>query len=363
MGGNTIYVRRSLVRTIFGQRKFSFADWLASKGPDDRVDRVDREGYRRTMTALFDMIVPATHKIENNWQEVVRLAKDAIVIKTGVVLGGNIMSNNLLLKILGVSLKDIAKDQASAVVAIKQYQRDAQELDKLERSIRVNPNLPNRKQATARVAQLQDSIAHSEIKELLDAGVFQSIVEDIDNLEDQQSYPTQLERLIEPIKQRSPELLNKVASQVFITHETGLYKFLRDATQLSDFVARYALHQHNVNNKGMSSTDSIDMITDIFINYDLPTHKGIQYANDIGAFMFSKFMIRIQKVIFHTLTKHPARTLAVLTVNDFLGIDSPYITDSIQTGPDDLWDRLANPFDIIESTVDTVTINAASDML
>jgi hypothetical protein len=38
-------------------------------------------------------------------------------------------------------------------------------------------------------------------------------------------------------------------------------------------------------------------IRDAFVNYSQPTSRVFQYLNDMGFIMFTKYMVRIQKVI------------------------------------------------------------------
>ena len=81
---------------------------------------------------------------------------------------------------------------------------------------------------------------------------------------------------------------------------------------------------------------------DIFIDYDLPTHKGIQYLNNMGFLMFSKYIIRVQKAILMLVRDHPGRVIAATLLQNMF-VDLPDITDStafLETNP---FTRVANP--------------------
>ena len=130
-----------------------------------------------------------------------------------------------------------------------------------------------------------------------------------------------------------PSTIRNGAKHLYMGHDTPIYKFMRDGTQVSDFIARYTLHQHNINNNGMNSRDSIQQIINIFINYDLPTHKYVQYANDMGLIMFTKFAFRIQRVIVETAKGSPSRAVALAVMQNLAGDISDIMDTNMATGP------------------------------
>ena len=83
----------------------------------------------------------------------------------------------------------------------------------------------------------------------------------------------------------------------------------------------------------MDKTTSLRVIRAAFVNYDVPTHKGVQYLNDMGVLMFTKYYMRIQAAIFDAAKNHPARTVAMLLsagMFDFQTIfDSSWLRDPI----------------------------------
>jgi hypothetical protein len=63
---------------------------------------------------------------------------------------------------------------------------------------------------------------------------------------------------------------------------------------------------------------------EMFINYDLPTNKVTQAANDLGVVWFSKFILRTQMPILHLFTGKFARAVMYLTIWKVL---NPPLTD------------------------------------
>jgi hypothetical protein len=74
-----------------------------------------------------------------------------------------------------------------------------------------------------------------------------------------------------------------------------------------------------------------------FINYDVPTSQGLQYANDMGLFMFTKFFLRIQAVLMKLLGKRAGSTIAqhilVESLTGAEGILSPSLFNRIGNNP------------------------------
>jgi len=125
---------------------------------------------------------------------------------------------------------------------------------------------------------------------------------------------------------KAPDSLLQTYKHGYFTHDTAPYKLLYRGTQYSDFIARFALYQHHLKN-GMNKDQALADIIETFINYDIPTSKFMQYMNDSGALLFTKFLFRIQKVILKSMKGQPANNLALYSLQSVLG-DASDITDS-----------------------------------
>lgn len=322
-----MFVPDTLVPLIFGQRK-----WVASAlGSEEHIDSLESEN----MKALFTQV----GKFTNNkrvvqaggiWKEIIKGVKDIIVIRSGTVLLGNIISNVLLLSAKGVNPVALFKNHVVAIEAATAYQKDTKELDRLERLARTGNGS---QEGLVKIARLKNSIANNKVKDLIDEGIYQSIVEDISTVDDTFTYRNRLENWVAPVTDKIPAPVKTGLRYATFAQDTSVYKFLRDTTQLSDFVARYTLHEANLANN-MSKKDSLTDIVRTFIDYDLPTHKYLQYANDMGAVMFTKFFLRIQRVLADLIINHPGKVLSIALLQNALGpmsdvMDSNAITSDI----------------------------------
>jgi hypothetical protein len=105
-----------------------------------------------------------------------------------------------------------------------------------------------------------------------------------------------------------------------------LAQMLTRATQYSDFVARYTLYKHQTEQQGVPKDKALLIASETFINYDIPTGAGLQWMNDMGILMFTKFLFRIQKVILRQFRDSPGKALALEAAQLALA-DAPNITD------------------------------------
>jgi hypothetical protein len=247
------------------------------------------------------------------------------------------------------------KDQAMLLDATRQYLKDLTKLKELERSVRINPKLQNSANVKAKINSLKDHMAINPVAPLIDSAVFNTIVEDVDLDDSQYTYKGMVQEKLSPLVSRVPAPLRKLASIAYMTHDTKLYKFMREGTQLSDFVARAALHKHNTEKKGMSFVDSINDINATFINYDAPTSKELQYANDMNFIMFTKFFVRSQKIIAQTYTHAPARALGLLgfesTFGELATVNDSNILNTSILG------KLNNPVSLIDDLLVPHTVS------
>jgi len=205
-----------------------------------------------------------------------------------------------------------------------------------ELSLGLVPNVPKAEQ---RVLELKDAIDRNPVKDLIDEGMFQTILEDVDMESDDYSFKSRLSTKVDEATSGVPSAVKATARWAYMAHDTPLYRILSKGTQMSDFVARYSLYQHLTTRKKdpMAHSDAIQRITDSFINYDIPTHKLVQYLNDTGLVFFTKYYLRIQKVLLKMFQEKPARALALAAADNYFN-SLPTVLDA---GP-----RVANPLDV-----------------
>jgi hypothetical protein len=352
-GEHKMLVRNDLMNLAFGYRKYSLANIFKDQGADIGVARQTIIKFLlwafnpRTKIPAEDMTeeqamrelkaVLRIKKAEQVWQEIVRAVKDNWVIKSVFTLGGNIVSNTWVLWLEGVPLTDIVKHQVVALKGVVTYQRDRRRLLQLQRLVDTG-TAANLAEVEQEIIAIEDAMRRNPVAPLVDAGLFQTIVEDVEQDNDPYSYKSRLVEFVDQKTQKIPESIKTGAKYLFMTQDTPLYKALNQATTMSDFLARYTLYQHltTTAKKKQSPQDALLTVSEVFVNYDIPTHKALQYINDMGLIPFTKYYLRVQKTLFRLMREQPGRMLAM----SILGNMFPGMPTFLDSG---FWNRLDNP--------------------
>jgi hypothetical protein len=397
-GTEDMYVRGDQLDMVFGYRKLSLATAF-QKATEERKDRAANNQSVSTLglkdinlaqklsvmaveTALefsarlqgktqaeadahVKQAVTKVAKSERIWQEVVKEAKDLIVVKTGLVLAGNIWSNASLLVLNGVSLGEILKYHQIALRSASAYQHDMEALAQARLQMEAGYFAPGEDvELEQEIVRLEDAIARNPVKELIDAGLMPSIVEDVAQEEDIYSYKSLLVRKTEKYTAKLNSKVVAFGKLAYMSHDTKMYQFLSRTTQLSDFVARYTLYQHLINRKKdpLSKKDAIQQASESFVNYDIPMPRGLQFSDDMGLTYFTKYFLSIQRVLLKLGHDNPARVLLTMLLNGYHDL-GPIVLDGSAVGrvPSNPIENGA--FKLFTSIDDLVTVNAASGLL
>jgi hypothetical protein len=373
-GSDKIMVRKDTYDLAFGYRKYSLYD--AFTKPDDQ-----RKFMETMMVYLLGQVILKDDqgnetgrigsvwalrllRMENAWQEIVKEVKDILVIKNLWTLWGNEMSNFTLLALSGVPISKIIKNKVVAYQATIAYQAADDERAKLR--IQLDTGYiagGNQRALEQRLVELEDELQRSPVRVLVDAGMFQTLVEDVGGEDDPYSYKSRLTTSIDKYtgadsKSEVVQGARKVGKFVLMTHDSGIYKMLNKATILSDFTSRYVLYEHLTTRKKnpLDSHAALMQARASFVNYDVPTHRATQYLNDMGLVWFTKYYLRIQAVIFSTVRENPLGALSLLGLDELTGGFSDVLDSS-------MWSRWplnlgSGPFDYPSALKELLTFQA-----
>lgn len=345
-GSDGMLVRKDALTVVFGYRKRSLAEAFdkdesarnmlenmfvgvmehvmstVARVKDPKISLAEAEAYAKRAAVIV-------RKGERAWQELVHEVKDILVVKTGTVMMGNIWSNLSLLALSGVPMADILKNHLVALRGARAFQHDTAELARLQAKLDTGLTLGQAAEINQQVARLKDALSRNPVKELIDAGLMPTIVEDVAQDDDIYSYKTALVRRTDRFTEKLNPILVAGAKNVYMSHDTRVYQGLSRITQLSDFVARYTLYQHLTTRKAnpLSKADAVFEASEAFINYDIPMHPGMQYLDDMGVLMFTKYFMRIQRVLARLARDNPGRVLMTVALGNFLSL-GPIVLDS-----------------------------------
>lgn len=324
-GSQGMMIRRDTFDLHFGYRKWSLTQAMAK-------DSKDRNGWEKFIAWLglevFGLTPKGMRKVlaaEDMVEALSKEIKDFLVVKSGVTLLGNIMSNLTLLWAYGVPVGDILRHHRTALKGALDWHKDSSELRRLQTMRDSGYVVGTLDELNQRIAMLEGQMARNPVRETMLAGMMPTIVEDVDAEDDPYSYKSRLQKRVDKYTDRVPNAVKTVAKAAYMTHDTKVYQILSQGTQLSDYVARFTLYEHLKNRKKnpMTQADAAQRAIDAFINYDIPSHKLLQYFNDKGVVRFTKYYMRIQAVLLHLYQENPARMLMLgLTDNYFNGLQS-----------------------------------------
>lgn len=320
-GDDEIWVRKELMDQVFGYRKVGITQKMFESDP---VQRGLAASMFVTMAELFMGKKAALYlrRAGDFWQALVRIIKDNRVIRSLFVLVINNMSNMTQLYLMGVPIRKILSGMYAGHRDAITYSRDQRELWKLQQLTDVGYIPPGQtlNEIQQRIVELTDSINRNPMHRIADAGLQQTIVQDIEPDEDQYSYRAQWSRKLKEYSGWVPNIVKSTGKTVFMAHGTPIYEVMRTGAQLGDFVSRHILFEHLTSKQDspMDTDAALSMAMDAFVNYDLPTHKNIQYLNDMGILWFTKYYFRIQKVLFQALRTNPARAIGLLAASNIM---------------------------------------------
>ena len=383
-GEKGFYVHEELVEQLFGRKKKRISDWLEQYASE--IETMEKEHRNAFAEMLLDNdgalaklgITPGGfRKAGDAWYELVKLAKYTIVVKLGQVLLENVLSNTLVLATAGLSIPEIVKYNITAVTHSREYVKNTKIVLASERAIsvklrriesgNVSRALKNNiekdiKALRIKIIQSNEKMAISPVRELNEAGLYQTIVEEIDIEQKSGKYATIVSDYLKPGADKLGPLKAPV-DEFFVNKTSATGNFFKIATQQSDFVARFAMHQHNMKRKKMSKKESFAHVKKLFVAYDTMTHGNLQWGNDVGLLMFSKYVLRIQGQIINLVINHPARVASLLLSAGYLDIRVPFITNSFALTGSLLHNVNLDPTDIALAPLANVYTTAASSVV
>ena len=317
-GKEEIYVRNDVLLVTFGDTEVDPTEVFKKKKQTLNVaEKVFRSILETLFRAKAERFVGSTYKL---WKEIVGLAKDFIVVKSGAITASNILSNTLyLVSGQGMSPLSALRLQLEGVYEVTGLMKRHRELKKLNLKIKIQDLSAKEKlKMERRIFKLEAEIEANPVADLVDFGLIGSIVEDVSLDIDDDSYVEGAKRQIGKATKFLPENVKSVAKNAIMTKDSSLYKVMSDAVLYSDFGSKYALYTHMIR-QGSSPKDAIERAANVFIQYDVPSHRILKFGSDIGVVWFHKYFLRIQPIILSSFARRPAQMILGTLAAQLLG--------------------------------------------
>jgi hypothetical protein len=348
-GVEGLYIRKRNIDNFFGQRE------LRSKEIFEAINN----RFNNQLTRALVTVASKTkyRRYEDGFFELMGMIRDTIVIKFGSTAAVNIFSNWILTSVKTGNFLTAISDTAEGFKYANQYMNTLRNLEqiKLQLDTKKNLTVSEKRGLLSDKLRMEDELHHNPVGYLIKQGVFQTIVEDLDSENEMYSFSSELATSLEKYSKKVPDVVRDLFKFALIQHDTRLYKFMHKTTQLSDFAGRYALYKHNVS-KGMSNEANIKDITETFVDYGYATHPIIAFLNKSNFLMFTKYGIRIQKVLATLLIEKPFSLIMLLGSQGLFGnVEDPL--DAIMT-PEELIQKMSTPWTSAWNSVGETIITA-----
>lgn len=296
--GNPIVVRTNVYNAVFGFRAYSLSEIFDPKHKKESLQGIVASVLTAAMGEKAKMRVIQAERL---YQAGIDKMKNFIVIRNHAVLVGNVIANSLLLSLHGVAPVQQAKDMISVWRNGGDYRKAATRIAEIDVELSINQSRPKIVSSLKRERNiLNKALEQNPMHMFMKAGLMSTIVEDVGMNTEDTGFKSDLDKKVDEIVEYIPEQIRTAFNWVIMSPGTPLHEFMKHATQFSDLAAKYSLATQKMR-EGASMKKAITEAQDNFINYDVPTGRGIDYMNRMGFFMFTKFFIRFQQVLLNRL--------------------------------------------------------------
>ena len=311
-GMSGLIVRKDLADIVLGYRNLT-TDVVINQVKE----KIDRAAGKQVVSLLLgEKQALKVRRYHDHVADIMRRYKDFIVVKNATTLYNNIKSNMMLLFMYDVPVVDLIKGHGRGIAALKRYRDTQKEILRVQTTIQAaNPD-SDLTQLRQQLKSLEHTQSRNPVAELVDAGMYQTIMDDIDLDRENTVFRTKSEEILEDTVGKLPNVVQETGKQLFVAQDTTIYKSLAQITQQSDFIARFVLHEHlkkqkvkDPGNPLYTKDRMLRTIEEAFVNYNRPTDQRLQYLNDIGLVRFTKYALGTQKIIFQRIKEKPTKAM------------------------------------------------------
>lgn len=340
-GKSEMYVRKEIANMAFGYSGFSVSQLI-----EDNLENFDNKfkdkWYGDLATLLFKAVLGEKARLyvargERLIIEGTGIVKNHWVIRSGYVGLNNFLFNAAFLLAAGVPPAYMIRKAKEGVVLARRYEKDYGELTQVNVQLSLKPNS---KALQQRKKELEKRIERNPAKQLLEEyNLMPSMVEDIELHAKNTEYSSELGTWIADKYSYLPKSVQRVTDELLSNPGSTTYNLMDNFMAYGDFLAKYVLVQHKIENKEMDINEAVDFANDMFIDYDVPLDPTLHYMERVGITRFLKYRLRVQAGLFRLLQGSPISSIAYGTLGAYL-FNKTY-TDEL------LINRLGNPFGFV----------------
>lgn len=342
-----LYIERTEIDNLLGYNQASWSDIFTGRsGLPEPVQKTIRATIGSVAQVFGLNPVFLMKRIERAISEVASLSKDFILVRSGVVAIGNMVSNIVHLWNTGVPLKQIPLLMREGFIEVRKYNRDYNRTLELRHLIQVTSNRNLKSKYQVELNALEKTLSKNPVLPLVNEGILTNIAS-ASGVEENNPYglinTAQTKLGFNKFKQTT---IGKAWGNIMVQEGSKTHSFMNASLDYGDFVAKYALYTHLTKNRQFNSDRALNVIRDEFINYGLNRGRVFDWANKVGLTWFLSYKLGIQKILLRNLRRNFLRTATVYSGAKLIGTNQVVPAQNLlfdgslryQTSPSNLWD-------------------------
>lgn len=341
-----LYIERTEIDNLLGYNQASWSDVFTGKsGLPEPVQQMIRATISTLVKLYGGNPVKFMKRTERILNEVSSLSKDFILNRSGIVALGNMVSNLIHLWNTGVPLRQIPVLMREGFLNVRKYNQDYNRTLELRHLISISTNGKEKAKLQLELDVLEKALTVNPVLPLVSEGILTNI-SSASGVDENNPYGliNTAQRKLGFTKFKQTKV-GKVWGNVMVQEGSSTHTFMNGALDYGDFVAKYALYQHLVKNRGFDSERALNVIRDEFVNYGINRGRAFDWSNKVGLTWFLSYKLGIQKIFFRNLRRNFFRTAAVysgakvLNTNQVVPAQNLLFDGSLryQTDPTNLW--------------------------
>ena len=359
-GKGRLVIKRSQVNGIFGYKHWSVTDLQRKELPQAKaLDEIMRVMHNGILVPMLNNKLVIW--LEYAQQEYVAELAKTIVVKTADVLEANTISNYGLTMLMGMNPITTARDAAQGLRIGIDFLNLLDEQGKAK--VNLDIAIADKTASPTKLRNLRNKLGtvtgvinNHAGKEYFDNGLLSTVV--LDHANDISGGQTGRGKL-RAIGDRTvlKGVVGEAIKESYAMEDSNTYNVLQMGTIMSDFAFKVAVHEHHKREGKLSKKESFDRINYIFLAYESPSSKPVAYLESIGLLMFTKYALRIQRVIITSFADNPSRVIRTAMMQDWLAPTMPNMLDSSWLGDSSPFSMVQNPWSKVNTILTPQPLN------
>ncbi|MCK5849107.1 MAG: hypothetical protein KAH01_07935 [Caldisericia bacterium] len=340
-GMHRIAIPKDMVEMITGEKGVTIGNF--NFGP------LDLRNHKRLRKIVMNL--------EGLYQEILLWFKETIVVRTGGVVMGNLISNMMVAWMkAGIDPIEFLKEANKKWSQLNEFTKIEKELELLR--VKQSALGEDGHTLNTKIKALKGRREKNSFSDLVNDGQFSSIIEDV-NVGD--APKGRISNIIEDFMthKNMPKAVNSAKEFLFVDKNTTAFKSMMKLTQYGDIITRQIMKEkieRDAVAKGnpLGADDRQDLLNyldQLFVNYTYIDNKFLRYSEKSMGVMFTKYFFRQAKAVQTLIASVPSRYGTMLGAEYVSGLDIDSPDNNYFNPIDSLYGRFYSPerlFDQLE---------------